>query len=112
MKVLGNVLKRIQKLTEQRNDIIHRTWFIGWASAEQEDFSIAPGWKFQSTNRGPEFKPLYYTETEFNGLSREADELTGIVLRIHGCLMLDRRFVDNFDVAADGTVRLPSLESQ
>src|SRR5688572_14581111 len=31
-KILKNICSRIKDLIETRNDIVHRTWFVGWAS--------------------------------------------------------------------------------
>lgn len=28
-QIVDNIVKRLQKLVEQRNDIIHRAWFVG-----------------------------------------------------------------------------------
>ena len=52
--VLSKIAKEIEALISARNDILHGTPFIGWTSADQEDFSemmivkwgvSAKGWK-------------------------------------------------------------------
>ncbi|MCM3903661.1 MAG: hypothetical protein ND866_18325 [Pyrinomonadaceae bacterium] len=91
-KTIEGVLKRVQKLTESRNNVIHRTWFVGWASSQQEDFSSVSGWKFENTKKGSEFRPLKYSVAEFNELSAEADELTNAIGRIKGCLIQGKRY--------------------
>jgi hypothetical protein len=106
-RIFSNVLKRIIQLTETRNDLIHRTWFVGWAAPTDEDFSTVAGWKFKNTNQGVEFRPLQYAPADFDSLSTQADELADIVNRLNGCLLLNRPFGTNFVLDADGTVRLP-----
>lgn len=105
-KILRNVVKRVTTLTETRNDIIHRMWFVGWAAPTDTDFSTVDGWKFKNTAAGAELRPLRYTTTDFDSWSKEAQELTRIVQRMGGCLMLDRPFRLNFQVDADGVVHL------
>jgi hypothetical protein len=104
-KIITNVLTRVQRLTERRNDVIHRTWFVGWASLEDQDFAGASGFKFVNTNKGVEFRDISYTVSVFDDLSAEADELSDIIQRMSGCLMLGKRYYDNFKIDPDGTVR-------
>jgi hypothetical protein len=106
-RIFNNIIKRIQQLTETRNNLIHRTWFVGWAAPTDEDFSSAPGWKFKNTGKGVEFCGLDYKREDFDSFSAQADELTGIINRLDGCLHLNRSFAENFVLDADGTVRLP-----
>ena len=106
--ILKNVVSRIRKLIEVRNDVLHRTWFVGWAAPSDEDFSSVTGWKHKNTSQGAEFRPVDFTKADFDTHSVEADALTGIVNRMAGCLLLDRSFASNFDVDQDGTVRVPA----
>jgi hypothetical protein len=107
MRILNNVSNRIEELIEERNDVLHRTWFVGAASDRQQDFSKAPSWKFRKTRTGPKFKPREGSVDEFNTLSSEAAELTNIILRITDCLHLGKPFSSNLKVDTDGIVRLP-----
>jgi hypothetical protein len=106
-RIFKNILRRVIELTETRNDLIHRTWFVGWAAPTDEDFSTVAGWKFKNTNQGVEFRPLQYTPSDFDGFSAQADELADIINRLNGCILLDRPFTTNFVLDADGIVRLP-----
>jgi len=110
-QILANILKRITQLTESRNDIIHRMWFVGWASPADEDFSKVAGWKFKNTNKGVEFRGLDYTAADFDSLSEQADELATLINRLVGCLFLSRPFVENFILESDGTVRPPNASA-
>jgi len=107
LRILDNVSKRVEKLIEDRNDVVHRTWFVGWAAVEQEDFSTVGSWKFKKTKRGPEFKPKSYTSSDLDDLSKNADELAKTIFRMNGCLGFGTSFSMNFKVDKDGTVRLP-----
>ena len=107
LRILDDVSKRVAKLIEDRNEVVHRTWFVGWAAEEQEDFSIVDSWKFKKTRRGPEFKPKSYTATDLDDLSKNAADLAKIIFRMNGCLGLSRPFSKNFKVEKDGSVQLP-----
>jgi hypothetical protein len=107
MLILDNVSKRVDRLIEQRNDVIHRTWFIGAASEQDEDFSKVDSWKFKKTGTGAKYKPRKGSVDEFNTLSNEADELAEIIFRISACLGINKPFSKSFQVEEDGTVRLP-----
>ena len=110
MLILDNVSKRVEGLIKQRNDVIHRTWFIGAASEQDEDFSKVDSWKFKKTGRGAKYKPRKGSVDEFNTLSNEADELANIIFRISGCLGFNHPFSKSFKVEEDGTVKLPKKE--
>jgi hypothetical protein len=107
LRILDNVSKRVEKLIEDRNEVVHRTWFVGWAAVDQEDFSTVRSWKFKKTRRGAEFKPKSYTTSALDDLSKKADELAKIISRMDGCLGIGTSFSKNFKVEKDGTVRLP-----
>lgn len=47
------VVRDLYKLNDDRNAIIHHTWFIGWKSSDADDLSRAHGIKFR---RSPGFK--------------------------------------------------------
>jgi hypothetical protein len=110
-KIIADVMKRVGGLIESRNNIIHRTWFVGWASESQEDFSTVAGIKTINTARGIEFRSLNWNEAEFDQLSEEADELTKLVNRLWGTAYMkifkSSKFTDNFIRDAAGTVRVP-----
>ncbi len=106
-RILKNILKRVVELTETRNDIIHRMWYVGWAAAEDNDFSSVSGMKFKNTTQGVEFRGLHYTSQDFDNHSSQADDLTKVIQRLDGCMMLDLPFSSNFIIDPDGTVRPP-----
>jgi len=105
MRILDNVSKRVETLIKQRNDVIHRTWWVGGAASKDEDLKIH-SIKFKKTKGGPEFSPRVGTVSDFNNLSSEADELSKIIFIMDGCLGLNEPFSKLFKVDGDGTVRL------
>ncbi|MBM3157932.1 MAG: hypothetical protein FJ004_11705 [Chloroflexi bacterium] len=107
MRILKNISKRIEKLIEERNDVLHRTWFIGAASEQQEDFSKVDSWKFKKTKTGAEYKPREGSVDKFNALSNEAEELANIIFQIIACMGFNTSFSRALKVEEDGTVRLP-----
>jgi hypothetical protein len=107
LQILRDVSRRVQELIERRNDVLHRKWFIGYASPEQEDFSNVSSWKFKTTSRGTEFKPLEYTAADLSALAEQADELAKMIFMMDACLGFSIPFTKNFEVEKDGTLRLP-----
>ncbi len=106
-KILANVCKRIRTLTETRNNVLHRTWFVGWFGEEESDQSTVHGWKFENTAKGAEFRPLQYAVTDFDDLSNQARLLANCVRRIAGCLLIGTTFEKNFTFDGDGNALSP-----
>jgi hypothetical protein len=80
--VLRSITKRIQTLTEKRNEIVHGTWFIGWASAEQSDFSTASGFKPKNTKEGVAHTNISRTREGFDDLIMDCLEASCLVKRM------------------------------
>jgi hypothetical protein len=108
MRILENVSKRIGDLIEKRNDVIHRTWFIGWDHSK--DSSKAEGEKFKRTKRGAESQRLEVTVDQFESLSWEAEELSDIVTLVGGCMVEGFPFSMWLMVGQDGTVGPRSID--
>jgi hypothetical protein len=94
--ILTSVGRQLKTLTEIRNEIVHGTWFIGWASEEQEDFSIAEGYKLKNTKTGMVHNDICRTKEEFDSLVDRCKEIRDLVNRINGVLMIPRPFSKNF----------------
>jgi hypothetical protein len=56
--IINKITSRVQDLTKTRNDVIHGTWFIGWASVGDKEFTEAPGIKFKKIKKGLLLKTL------------------------------------------------------
>ncbi len=106
-KIIDNLLKRIDKLGEQRNDVIHRAWYIGWASEDQDDFSTASGVKNHNLKIGNRSSSVEFSRSEFDKLSVEADALTALLSRLSACLTFGHCIDKNFIIDSDGNACCP-----
>lgn len=86
-KIVRELAARTQMLTNTRNEIIHSTWFIGWASSEDTDFSRASGMKRKNTKAGPVASSLSHSVTEFDRETENAKELAVLYNQLLGCLL-------------------------
>lgn len=105
-KIFKAIFKKAQDLIKSRNDIIHGTWFIGWASEDQTDFRIANGHKLQRKASGLAVKELNYSPKDFMALSEECAETEKLVSRLWVSIINDLKISKNFEII-DGTVRIP-----
>ncbi|HPD60476.1 MAG TPA: hypothetical protein PKV48_01780 [Thermodesulfobacteriota bacterium] len=106
-KIIKNALNRFQKLTEERNDIVHSTWFIGYGDRETTDFSKASGMKYHKNGKGAVVKSFRRTAADFSKLSIEAKSLADIFGRLDGCFEGGHSVEKNFVVSRDGFVSAP-----
>ncbi len=105
-RIINNIMKRCQKLTEERNDVIHNAWYIGWASPQQTDFHETTAMKPHRDKKGGEFKVFKRTAEDFLKLVDLADELTALVNRAWGCVATNSRIENNFEIDPEGNARL------
>ena len=103
-KIIKNIFARIQKLIESRNNIVHSTWFIGWSNKTMIDFSEASGYKLHKDKGGVATKTFKYKKEDFKKLSKEAEILSKIVLRLHGCISGNFSIEKNFDFDKNSNV--------
>jgi hypothetical protein len=108
-KIMADILKRIRALTEVRNDVIHRTWFVGWASPEDTSFDKAGSWKFKNSQKGAEFAPREHEAVDFDKLSATADELTELINRVGGCMILNQPISKIFVFDKVGGASVPQV---
>lgn len=106
-QLIDGVLKRFKLLIEQRNDIIHGTWFIGLASSDTTDFSNAMVFKHHRSNKGASAKSFDYDVDKLQSLTREAEALKNIFMRLHGCFIAEHPIWENFKIDANGLVSTP-----
>lgn len=105
--ISNKIFIRVQNLIEKRNDVIHSTWFVGWASSEDSEFSQADGHKLSRGKAGAGVKGFKFTAQDFMALSEECTAVEKMVSRLWSLLMLsDRKISDNF-VLHGGEVCLP-----
>lgn len=88
---LRDVLSRFQKLTAERNDIVHGAWLIELSnySSHQTDFSKAMGIKFHKNKEGAANKTLERTVESLNASIAEAIALRASVHKLLGKFIFD-----------------------
>lgn len=104
--ILKLVCTRVQKCIEDRNDLLHGTLFIGWAGAEETDFSTASGFKEKNKRSGLEATNLTVSESALRPKIDELKTLEKLVNRVwvavvHGTPLEKALVLHN------GTVDLP-----
>lgn len=105
--IVKDALNRFQKLTQNRNDIVHSIWFIGWGNEQSTDFTDASGIKFHKDMKGAKVKSFKRKAADFAKLSEEAESLVEIFRQLHGCFVGGFRVEKNFVISTDGHVSVP-----
>ncbi len=103
-KIIKNIFSRIQKLTEKRNDVVHSTWYIGWGNEQTQDFSEAPGHRLHKNKQGAALKSFKYKAEDFSAFVEEAEKLSSLVMRLHGCITGGFSIEKNFKTNESGNV--------
>lgn len=101
-EIIKNIFARIQQLIGSRNDIVHSMWFIGWSNDTMIDFSEASGYKLHKNKDGSVTKIFKYTKEDFEKLSKEAEILSQLVLRLYECIIGKISIEKNFDFDKNG----------
>ena len=101
--LFDDVWRRIERLTQQRNLLVHNPMFIGWASEVDQDLGPARGFRLRRPKSGPGVQELVYSTAELLELGDEADRLTALVHRLWGILYVGSTFESNFTRLDDGT---------
>lgn len=58
LTIINKILNPIQDLTKTRNDVLHGTWFIGWAFHKETECRTAPGIKLKKISMVLLLRPL------------------------------------------------------
>ena len=103
-KICDNLFARTQKLIEQRNNIIHSTWFVGWAHADDTEFSDALGQKLSRGKTGAKAKTFTYKAEEFRLHSAECKKVSTLLFRLNACALRGRSISKNFVTSKTGVV--------
>lgn len=83
LRILNNLSDQIQNLSKTRNEIVHGTWFIGWASQDDTDFSVASGYKPINKKSGIEHRSISRTKEDFDNLIDENRKVSGLIDRFY-----------------------------
>jgi hypothetical protein len=104
--IVRHISSRVEELIKTRNMLLHGTWFIGWAGAEETDFSMMSGRRLEGTKHGLEERPLPETVAAMDAHTEEARSVKDLVGRLQQCFYPERRSVlGNF--TKDGDRWLP-----
>lgn len=95
-KILADVCKDVRDLIKTRNEIVHGTWHIGWASSEDTDFSVAGGVKPTNTKSGVEHRNISRTRAGFDKHIDECRRLRDLLMRVGVVVQMERPFSTNF----------------
>lgn len=86
--LLSSLHNRTQNLITKRNEIVHGTYFIGWASQDDVEFSTSPGFKNMNTKDGGVMRQLELNKENIEILINECDFLSDFYIRFSTSLML------------------------
>jgi len=86
-KLLANLCMRIDSINKTRNTFLHGTWYINYASEDQQDFSQANGFKATNTAKGLRLDRLEHTEESFLEAAKECMVLQDLVSGFSTCLI-------------------------
>ena len=105
--IVNKILIRTQELIDSRNDIIHSTWFVGWGSSIDTDFSVAVGQKLICGEFGVGVKHLKWKSEHFDKMSKNCDEVKNLIYRLWYCISGEFKISKNFKINKTGDVFVP-----
>lgn len=105
-KLLSNLCSRIDKVNKTRNTFLHGTWFINYASEEQQDFSLAKGMKATNTAKGLRLDHMEHDVDSFSESTEECRTLRELVLGFGVCMISDIDLLKNFGMKDQKLVKL------
>lgn len=107
LEVCDNIFKRIANATKTRNDVVHGTWFIGWAGSGDSDFSVASRMKQARGKRGVLHRSIDFTAEGIDALTVDCTQLKLDMTRLNACIVTNSGIARNFVQAADGNFVAP-----
>ena len=102
--IVKEILARVRDLIPKRNEVIHGTWFIGWGSTTQTDFSTASLEKICKKKNVARRKRLDMRVEDLELLTEEAEALEQLVFRLWVCLTSGHDVEKNFARSTDGEI--------
>ena len=109
-QIVNGILKRVQDLIDRRNDIVHSTWFVGWASPENPVFDEVSGHKLTRGKSGAGVKGFKFKSKDVDELSDECDLVNELVMRLWGAALRGRSIGNNFIVSEKGEISVPTTK--
>ena len=105
-KILGLIATQTREMIKTRNEIVHGTWFIDWASPDDTDFSVARGEKTVNTKSGVEARDISRTKQDFDALCDECNRIKDLINRLSYVTLSGRSFQANFVLEPNRVVTL------
>lgn len=85
--VLTSIADQYNHLVARRNELLHGTWHIGWASPDQEDFSKIPAMKLKVTKAGLRSVDMPRDIDELRALSSQCKRLNKMIYAVYFCVL-------------------------
>lgn len=103
-RICDKLCSQIKSLIERRNDIVHATWFVGWAGSEDKDFSKTNGHRWKRGKAGSMLKGENLEAEDFLSFAGDCLAVANIVMsaaliHIDGC-----RIENNYCITPAGKV--------
>lgn len=83
-----------------RNNLLHGSWYIGWASQDQEDFSKILAYKHKVGGSGLSTASMPASSADLDALTARCVAAEALVVRINGGFLLGQRV--RFNIRKDG----------
>jgi hypothetical protein len=93
-EMIDHMARRIDNITQRRNDTIHRLWFIGYGEAGQTSFEVADSMKVTRDIRDRGAGGIRVTKRDsqdFEEIISEIIHLTKLVWRFTLCVLFGER---------------------
>jgi hypothetical protein len=103
IQILKAIEKRVDKLIDDRNEALHSTWYVGWGSEDDTDFSKAAG--IALGERDKYFTTSEWTAKDFDALADTADEIANLLNLVYAFLKIDGTLAAHFELDGNGAVR-------
>lgn len=94
--VIKDVHERYRSVASKRNDLIHATWYIGWASEDQQDFSEFLAKKHKVTGDQLKLAKNPTNTTELELITQECSRLNEVIRALFFCGAIGLSAAKNF----------------
>ena len=88
LDILSETDHEYRSLVTSRNDLLHGTWFIGWASGADNDFSGLSVSKFKASTKGFAVAPTPKNIGELNVLIKRCKQLRDNMISLDMCFTI------------------------
>lgn len=113
-KVLKAISKKLDKISQKRNDLIHSTMFIGWGNENTEDWSLPDRIKPKRSIEGISYDLTKYSAEDIQNVIKDMLECQDLVVGFSMLVLnlndsfsgsIEERLKRNFSFANDGSIK-------